>query len=152
MVDANESTLDEQKYRKRFTSADSSFDDHVVDDVMILPGAVHLEMARVSGNFAYKKASVSKIKDAVWLRPVIKGRKDLDVHIRLNPDEDRVAFEVYTKAEANEIFIHSQGFLEYDFDESASPAPLDLDSIRKRCGKRSTRAECYEQFDTAGLH
>ncbi|MFH1083974.1 MAG: beta-ketoacyl synthase N-terminal-like domain-containing protein [Pseudomonadota bacterium] len=88
LIDTNESTLDEQKYRKRFTGPGAFFKDHIVGNSMILPGAVHLEMARVAGNLALKNAS--NAEHIVMRSPFLTGPAKLSCWYLFTPHNSAI--------------------------------------------------------------
>jgi acyl transferase domain-containing protein/acyl carrier protein len=72
LVHENVSTLQEQKFRARFTGSEFFLADHAVDGQKILPGVAYLEMARVAGELA-TGARVRSLRNVTWERPLMVG-------------------------------------------------------------------------------
>ena len=164
LIGRNTSTLNAQKFTTRFTGDEFYLKDHVVDDKMLMPGAIYLEMARAAGELA-GEATVRKLKDIVWIRPMVLSKPQAqtgsenprDVHIRLSLNQASVAYEI-----TGGRTPLSRGKLVFeDADsESTSPAgsvtpipdpPLDIEAIRKRLRKSLSREACYERFKKKGF-
>ncbi|MDQ0059020.1 SDR family NAD(P)-dependent oxidoreductase [Paenibacillus harenae] len=145
MIDANVSTLDEQRFEKRFDSSDFYVRDHAVGGRMVLPGAACLEMARAAGQLSYRGQMVAVIKNMSWNSPIIVPDDGQDVFVSLYPAANGVEFEVTTSTGGNdEPLVHAEGQLEYG---SAAPIePLDLGSIRRRCPQVRNHEQFYALY------
>jgi acyl transferase domain-containing protein/NAD(P)-dependent dehydrogenase (short-subunit alcohol dehydrogenase family) len=154
LIDCNESTLEEQSFKKVFSEAEFFLSDHVLGNQKILPGAASLEMARAAGDLSSGTAHVSKLKNVVWARPISSGDDLLEIHISLRPDEQLVRYEISTALDGRRE-MNSVGKIVYGSASDASRSPaapiLDLSEIKKRCPKLWWKAEVYTLFDSLGL-
>ncbi|EYF04556.1 Long-chain-fatty-acid--CoA ligase [Chondromyces apiculatus DSM 436] len=134
LLDSNESTLKEQKYRKVFDRKVFYLEDHVVHGQVILPGVAHLEMARAAGARALG-GEVVAVRDVMWGRPVLLQDATCPVAIHLVPRGDVVSFEIRRDAEAatGGAWVFSQGTMAKAESTSARPEKVDLGAIRARC-------------------
>ncbi|MEV4315702.1 amino acid adenylation domain-containing protein [Actinocrispum sp. NPDC049592] len=142
LLDANVSTLDGVAFEKNLTPAEFYLADHVVGGEPVLPGVVHLELARLAGELAGQRP-VRVVTGLVWGLPVRPG-DGLRLRVRLTPQDDGARFEVVSDAVS-----HASGVLRF-----ADPAPvarLDIDAVRARCETVRTREECYERMTALGF-
>lgn len=142
MIDGNISTLNEQRFEKRFSGSDFYLRDHVVGGHMLLPGAAYLELARAAGQLSYPGQMVTVIKNMTWSSPVMVQDAGQNVFISLYPAANCVEFEVSTPTEGinSETQVHAEGLLEYG--STVQIEPLDLEAIRRRC----LQVRNHEQF------
>lgn len=156
LVHKNTSDLTAQKFSSIFTGSEFFLSDHIVKGQKVLPGAICLEMARVSFEKAARdlenKNEGITIKDIFWNRPMIVGKQDKEVHIALYPRENnQVDYEIYTSSSHNpsDPIIHNQGLLEF---KRLDTSLLNLDSIRNGCDSSIiTSAQLYDRFSTEGI-
>ncbi len=81
LLDANESTLDEIRFRRTFRADDPLVRDHVIEGRTLLAGAVCLEMARAAARLAGLDDALG-LRDVLWGRPVvIEDGQNVDVHV-----------------------------------------------------------------------
>ncbi|HML90062.1 MAG TPA: SDR family NAD(P)-dependent oxidoreductase [Methylomusa anaerophila] len=157
LLGQNTSDLAELRFTSTFTGQEFFLADHVVKGRPVLPGVAQLEMARAAvaqatGVRPEEKARI-RLRDIVWARPVAAGDKAVQVHIGLYPEEDRIAYEIYSRpAEAGaEPIVHSQGIAVLDA-VPAEPA-LDLAALQAGCSQTASAASrLYEVFKTMGLN
>jgi acyl transferase domain-containing protein/acyl-CoA synthetase (AMP-forming)/AMP-acid ligase II/acyl carrier protein/2-polyprenyl-3-methyl-5-hydroxy-6-metoxy-1,4-benzoquinol methylase len=150
LLDSNESTLEEQCFKKVFFGEEFYLTDHQMGEQSILPAVVYLEMALAAGNLAQKKTSVKKLTNIVWASPITVSDQPVPVHISLYPDGQQVEFEVSTLLDNRDRQIHAQGKLNYG-SQTVSET-LDIFAIQKRCVETWEGAKCYQLFQTAGLN
>ncbi len=151
-IDANVSTLQEEKFLTGFTGADYFLSDHVISNRMILPGAVYLEMARAAGELATGK-KVRRIQHVCWSRPLIVENLPVPVYTGLFPENDYVGYEVTTRDGTNRGLRYSYGELIFE-DEGSSftkPQPVDINSIKDRCANTKGKEEIYQNFADKGI-
>ncbi len=123
-----------------------------------MPGVAYLEMVRVAVEKAVGSVDedqrVIRLKDVVWIRPIIQGKQPLEVQIRLYPeDSGEIAYEIYSGESSNSDMqlIHSQGRAE--LGSVQHPLPLDMRALQAECNRNIlTGNQCYEAFDKMGLH
>ena len=149
LLDSNASTLNEQCFRTVLTGNEFYLSDHVVGGNKILPGAVYLEMARAAGDLALPGKKVSRLQDIVWVNPLVIGSQDVEVNVRLEPQEGKVRYLLYSRVEGEEI-VHGHGILVYE-----EPQPLTawstLSELKIRLAQDFTKEEIYAQFSKIGL-
>lgn len=151
LLDANESTLNEQRYLKELNGAEYFLRDHVVAGDKVLPGVAYIEMARVAGDLAGEGAHVRRIKDVVWMQPVRMNGAEKDVYVSLYPEENLVEYEVTSDSGAGRE-LNSQGKIVYENRiEKSADEQVDIDLIRSRCDKHMAKVDCYRLFDDMGL-
>ncbi len=106
--------------------------DHVVQGKPMLPGVVHLELARSA-------TQARVLKDVYWMTPVVVGSEDVDVEVRMTP----AGFELVQNGT-----VHSKGTF------AATPVTsrrVDLSSVRARCTAGTGKVELYALLKEHGL-
>ncbi|UCH94697.1 MAG: SDR family NAD(P)-dependent oxidoreductase [Candidatus Aminicenantes bacterium] len=162
LLDTNESTLEEQCFKKVLTREDFYMKDHVVQGKMVFPAAAYLEMARAAGNLAYRKAKVVKIKNMVWTSPITMEREEhsREVYITLYPTshEGSAGFAVNSANNRERRMVHAQGQLVYDHQRETVTIlkenrnqRLDIGAIKQRCSPGIEGALCYQRTRQAGF-
>ncbi|MGG0914500.1 type I polyketide synthase [Bacillus velezensis] len=153
LLHANTSTFTAQRFTSVFSGHEPFFADHIVNGKPVLPGAAALEMARAAVTLAAEdlpggKAGV-RLKQTVWLRPVTALSEGVTLHVRLQPEENGdIAFEAYAEGEEPLVFFQGKAVLE----ETERAPVLDVEAVQARCGgRRMSKAECYEAFDSLGI-
>lgn len=154
LLQRNTSTLSEQRFSSIFDGTEFFLADHVISDRRVLPGVAYLEMVRAamaqSLDEEFDDAVGIKIKNVVWIRPIIVGEQPQRFDLRLLPkDSGEVSFEVSSAASEGEQIVHSQGAVELGGVELC--APLDLAQLREECQQqRISGEECYAHFRAGG--
>jgi acyl transferase domain-containing protein/enoyl-CoA hydratase/carnithine racemase/acyl carrier protein len=149
LLDANTSTLEEQCYTTVIEGDRFYIKDHVVGGRPLLPGVVYLEMARAAGENAGNR-TVRKINNIIWSRAVeLEGASGREIHISLRPAAGFVDYQVWSAGEAEPRLAHSQGKLYYD-TPVAPPEFLDYVSLKTRCNRWRTKADCYGLLERSG--
>ncbi|WP_049626970.1 type I polyketide synthase [Bacillus sp. JFL15] len=153
LLHANTSTFTAQRFTSVFSGREPFFADHIVNGKPVLPGAAALEMARAAVTLAAEdlpdgKAGV-RLKQIVWLRPVTALSEGVTLHVKLQPEENGdIAFEAYAEGEEPLVFFQGKAVLE----ETERAPVLDVEAVQARCGgRRMSKAECYEAFDSLGI-
>ncbi|RKZ68397.1 MAG: hypothetical protein DRQ99_03980, partial [Candidatus Parabeggiatoa sp. nov. 3] len=152
LLDSNESTLEEQCFKKVFYGEEFYLTDHQVDGQSVLPAVVYLEMARASGNLANRKLPVRKLTNVVWAMPLIVSDTPRLVHINLYPVQWQVEFEISTLDDNQQKQVHAQGQLTYGSETNLEPETIDIEAIQNRCFETWDRVECYDRFQSTGLN
>ncbi|KAF6584064.1 SDR family NAD(P)-dependent oxidoreductase, partial [Paenibacillus sp. EKM211P] len=152
LLQRNTSDIYGLQFSSTFTGREFFLADHVIKGQKLLPGVVYLEMARAAVEQVATSSEESRIcvrlKDVLWLRPVVAGERPIAINIGLYPqDGGEIAYEIYSKSESvdTEIVVHSEG--------SAAIAPLaeipaiDIEALLEQCnlGTYSSQ-QCYEAF------
>lgn len=151
LLDANVSTLEEQKFVLKLTGKEFFMSDHIVADKKTLPGAAYIEMARAAGALSGGK-KVAKLKNIVWVKPITldEGRKE--VFISLYPGAGAVEFEMTARESRGEPALCAQGKLVYESaDWKRDAGKCDLEQMKSRCVGYKQKQECYRMFDAMGL-
>jgi acyl transferase domain-containing protein/NAD(P)-dependent dehydrogenase (short-subunit alcohol dehydrogenase family) len=153
MIDANTSTLEEQRFSKVLGEADSYLRDHQVAGRMVLPAAAYLEMVRAAGAMSYSHGEVWKVKDVVWAAPVTLAAPEVAVQVSLFPTGEAVSFTVSSDDAAGEPVMHSQGSVEWRHEERAEwqDERLDLSAIMERCPTLQEGDGFYQAFAEVGF-
>ncbi|XXT21477.1 SDR family NAD(P)-dependent oxidoreductase [Sorangium sp. So ce429] len=109
------------------------------DHDQLLPGVVHLEMARAAAATSRGKP-VSAIKNVVWLDVLMVAAGARAVRIALSAEHDGTTFKVSADDALTPTKVFAQGTVLFD---RGSEAPrVDLDALRARCTKKLDGAEC----------
>ena len=149
LIDSNESTLNEQCFKKMLHKEAFYLQDHQVKGDKILPAAVYLEMARASGNLAVRTSEITALSNIVWAAPIRIHEEPKDIYIRVWPDNGGIAYEIVSYSE-EEQQVYARGKLFSQVAEREVQL-LDIEAIRKRCTRVIDASDCYERFRTAGL-
>jgi len=160
LLHENTSDLAAQRFSSRFSGGEFFLADHRVRGRRTLPAVAYLEMARAAVSRATAAWTASEheapgllLKDIAWMRPITVDGSNLDVHIRLLPEQNgQIRFEIYTDAGSHDEapVIHGQGTALL-----AEPQPkpdLDLPRLHAECDRASLDADqCYLAFNRMGL-
>lgn len=157
LIDSNESTLEEQCFEKVFSGNEFYLRDHLVEKDKVLPGVVYLEMARAAANLSSRGSKVKKIKDIVWEKPIMMTETASSCKIRmsLNPlsqNHDLVGYVVSSNNADEKKAVYGYGKIVYEDHYAEQDQEEDIDAIKKRCPKRTDRADCYRMFKDRGLN
>lgn len=147
----NRSTLTEQRYSTVFDVKQPFVRDHIVNNEMVLPGAVYIEMARAAAGMATEQ-EINLIEDIVWEKPIVV-HGDKEVNLTLKSVDNKVAFEVYT-ADSAERYVHAQGTASHvERNELAFEyaKALDIEKVKARCCDIKKSNWCYRIFKSMGL-
>jgi polyketide synthase PksN len=153
LLDSNESTLEEQCYKKVLYREAFYLKDHVINEQAILPGVAYLEMARAAGHLAKKKSPVRKLNHIIWAKPIMVSDRPETTYISLYPDSsNQINFEVSTLDNNQNPQLHAQGKLSDDEQMTLDLETIDIAAIQARCPEIKTRSECYQLFSELGFH
>lgn len=122
--------------------------DHKIGNTKVIPGAMHLEMARSIGE-SFNDAPISKIKNVIWSKPVHMTDYHRDIRVSLSPVENGAEFHVTEDRQTGQETSFSKGRIVYD---RRKPVRLDIPAIKLRCGHLKKQPECYRAFSMAGLN
>ncbi|WP_038978040.1 SDR family NAD(P)-dependent oxidoreductase [Paenibacillus polymyxa] len=152
LLQRNTSDIYGLQFSSTFTGREFFLADHVIKGQKLLPGVACLEMARAAVEEVTTPSEVNgicvRLKDVLWLRPVVAGERPIAINIGLYPQDDgEIAYEIYSKSESvdTELVVHSEG--------SVAIAPLakipviDIEALLEQCnlGTYSSQ-QCYEAF------
>lgn len=154
MIDSNSSVFNEERFSICFVGNEFYLADHVVAEEKILPGVAYIEMARAAGEIA-GEMPVIKIRDLVWITPLVVAGTPREARISLFPTKDLVDFMIYTLEEEGRRVIHAQGKLVYaDHWPKKIEKQMDvinIEAIHKRCPYSMGSREWYQIFEKLGF-
>ncbi|WP_143672551.1 SDR family NAD(P)-dependent oxidoreductase, partial [Streptomyces sp. rh206] len=119
-----------------FTDDDPVLRDHTVRGQHVLPGVVHLELARETAVRLWGADATAPLlmRDITWVRPATAGDGGpLDIDVLVKPgDDDRLTFEITTRADRGAgPTVLSTG--QVSRTGTTRPGRLDLTSLRAAC-------------------
>ncbi|WP_055419932.1 SDR family NAD(P)-dependent oxidoreductase [Streptomyces pactum] len=147
LVDANESTVTEVRFRKTLRAHDPLLRDHVIEGRPLLAGAATLEFVRAAAALA-EPGTRHALREVVWGRSVELADGALELYVGFRPDGAGLAFEVYSGTGADRT-THARG--------SAVPAPAapetaeDLAALRARLSVVREGPTAYDEYAAAGF-
>ncbi|MCW5583944.1 MAG: SDR family NAD(P)-dependent oxidoreductase, partial [Gammaproteobacteria bacterium] len=156
----NTSTLSEQRFSSTFTGNEFFLKDHVVLNHKILPGVVHLEMARAAAVLSTQENEYDELlsntsqtypvilKNIIWVSPVVVDEAPRTIHIGIYPKSyNEMEYEIRTSLDE----IHSQGEIVVS-TPLAIPKQFMLSEIRTRCSQSLDSRELYSRAAKQGIH
>ncbi len=153
LLDANMSTLREQRFGATFTGSEFWLADHRVHGERTLPAVGYLEMARAAleqSTPADERTGVVGLSHWVWLSPLAVGEAPRVVQVGLTDEGGRVAFAVETASQDGDRVTHATGKAAYV--EAPAATALDLAALRGRMTEgRIDGALTYAAFSAAGV-
>ncbi|MET9702721.1 SDR family NAD(P)-dependent oxidoreductase [Streptomyces griseus] len=137
-----------------FTDADPVLRDHTVRGQHVLPGVVHLELARQTAVRLWGADATAPLlmRDITWVRPATaRDGEPLDVDILVQPgDEDRLTFEITTRADRGaDPTVLSTGRVYRT--GTTRPGRVDLTSLRAACTTTVSAARVREALASMGI-
>ncbi|MEH0580465.1 SDR family NAD(P)-dependent oxidoreductase [Streptomyces sp. B21-108] len=140
-------------YTARFDGTEPYLRDHVVRGGRVLPGVVHLEMARaaVADALGQERAAGLRLDDVVWLRPAVSGPAGLELRVTVSRlTEDSAEYEIHAVAPDDEPVLCGQG--RASRPEPAGAGRPGLAEARAVCtGATFTADDVYALYSGAGL-
>ena len=157
LIGYNSSTLKEVRFISSLPDTAFYAVDHKVNDERFFPGAGFLEMACIAGNIAGEQR-VRKIKDIVWVQPLIFLTRPQTLQTSLKHIGDTVEYTISSADDDNETIIHSEGRLDFsdDWTKLAEPRAdtedrIPIQALKAQCGKPQQAAAFYRRFSDYGL-
>lgn len=153
LIDCNESTFAQQRFRKSFTTGEFFIFDHLVSGIPTLPGVAYLELARKAGELAAGQ-KVQRIKNIIWASPLtVEEGVPTEAIIELKPAGNMIQFEVFSLLADGGKRLNSQGKIGYASNEElvAEDEYVDVENIRQRCAKAIDGVDAYPLFHKLGL-
>lgn len=148
LIDRNESTLEEQIYKKVLRQEQFYLRDHIVNHQSVLPGVIYLEMIRIAGNLALNNTPVIKLKNVMWLQPLTVDKEEKPIWIRLEPKDSFVGFKVVSKDLNESENVHSTGDIYYG---SSQEEHVDVAKLKEKFTIFMAGPKFYEVFPKAGF-
>ncbi|MGW1190766.1 SDR family NAD(P)-dependent oxidoreductase [Streptomyces sp. NPDC002559] len=126
----------------KLTGEESFLRDHLVRGERVLPGVVHLELARevAARALGTDTAAPVTLRNVTWVRPLVVEGAPLAVDVTVRPEGDGVAFRVASATDDTDPFCEGRVLPSV----SPRPAPLDLDALRAGCPVRVPGARIGE--------
>jgi polyketide synthase PksL len=152
LISCNSSTLKEVSFTSSLSDTAFYAVDHKVDQERIFPGVGFLEMACISGNIAGEQR-VRKIKDIVWIQPLLFRNGPQTLRTNLKQLGDCVEYVISSLDDDNETLIHSEGRLVFN-DTWAVPAnteDVSLEALKAQCATAEDGAAYYNKFRNHGF-
>jgi polyketide synthase PksM len=158
LLHQNTSDFSEQRFTSTFTGQEFFLADHVVKGQRILPGAAYFEMARaaVEQTLGAREKSQTRIrlKNAVWLQPIVADDNPILVHIGLFPgDNGQIDYKIYCEPNGTGTepkVVHSQGTAL--LNPAAEIPTLDIKALQDECSQASlSSSQLYEAFRAGGI-
>lgn len=154
LLDVNESTLYEQRFKKVVKRNDPLVKDHLIHGNRVIPSVVFLEMARVAGQLANKNKQVTQFLKVDFSRPLVINKEQHDIWVNLYTDEQQVYFEITTMKNDQKI-VCAQGELIYKntrAEQSISVENKSFESIKDGLTNLLTDKEFYPMLDNCKFH
>ncbi|CUB27899.1 Polyketide synthase PksL [Bacillus subtilis] len=152
LLDSNESTLEQQYFKKTVMEKEIWLKDHVVKDKHILPAAVFLEMACAAGNLSYRRKKVSGLKNITFIRPAMLYQESVIVYSFISVEDGRILFKMTADEDAGTKAVFASGELSYDAHQNVKPIEsIDRHEIIKRSAFIHEHDECYRHFRENGF-
>ena len=158
LLDANESTLECLRFRKRLAPGEPFLVDHRLDNQVLAPGVMFLEMALAAGNLVQRRPGVTSIHDVVWLKPLLISDKPVDLYVSLyvkNKGTETIRFEVSSGGLDDAAKqVYAKGHLTFAARSATAKVEqeaIDIDAVRSRCTTTWSGEQCYEKFRQIGM-
>ncbi|MGW1373516.1 SDR family NAD(P)-dependent oxidoreductase [Streptomyces sp. NPDC002446] len=133
----------------RFDAAQVFVRDHLVNGARIVPGVVALELVTAAAGRAAvagpRAGLTPRLRNVVWIRPLLVGDTGLTPQLRLTPAADGYDYAI-TDEHGTE---YTSGRVEYG--EAAAAGETDLGALRERFPQHLDVAEGYAALRSSGI-
>lgn len=150
LVDKNISNFNGIAFERELSGKEFFLRDHMVSGCAVLPGVVHLEMARSACEYIAEE-KVGIIRNVVWAAPVMVD-KEKSLQVLFEKHNEAIDFKLCTTEEGKKL-QHSAGKL---FVEEAIDKDLisyaDILAKQEKCYQELNKDEIYKGFDNSGIH
>ncbi|WP_444998578.1 SDR family NAD(P)-dependent oxidoreductase [Aliikangiella sp. IMCC44359] len=148
LIDKNISTLYEQKFKKKFNISEFVLKDHLVNEIHVIPGVCHLEIARKCAAEATQD-KITIIKD-VWFYNVIEVEEEKEVEVFLNVENEELH---YTIKDTNMDLVFSRGKIDwYNLDSTSNQAnSIEISAIKQEMTESWSIKDVYDKFVKTGI-
>ncbi|WP_438432128.1 SDR family NAD(P)-dependent oxidoreductase [Gorillibacterium sp. sgz500922] len=151
LIDRNESTVAGLCFKKEFTAAEPFVHDFRLDHRQVVPGIIHLEMARAAGSLINQPLRVEELTNVAW-GPPIPLDEVREAEIGLYPAGDSMEWEIRTITHDGRTRISAQGELSYAAkSEAVPPAEPPIDRLQADGKGPLPAAEFYELMERHGM-
>ncbi|MFJ2773110.1 SDR family NAD(P)-dependent oxidoreductase [Streptomyces sp. NPDC087300] len=169
LIDANESTVDEIRFRRTFLPDEPLVRDHTIEGRGLLAGAACLELARAAAQLAGLDGAHA-LRDVLWGRPVVIGDEPRDVHVSLartadaaagrGDDTGELAFTVWTSdatdhadrtsgSDRTDRTVHVRGTVTVPAPGPRPAGSFDLDALRADSPRHLAGADVQRAYRAA---
>ncbi|MBW4084436.1 SDR family NAD(P)-dependent oxidoreductase, partial [Paenibacillus sp. S150] len=154
LLDANQSTLFEQKFVKTLNAKDMFLQDHAIESAHVLPGVVSLEMIRAAALLANDRGGVPQIQDFQWSQSIELNTGELELYVELGLQHAQIHASVYSIASDGKR-THAVGSIVYETESieqtkdkaTGFDATAELNAIDQIV----TGEACYDRLAALGL-
>jgi acyl transferase domain-containing protein len=153
LVAYNCSTLSEVSFSSSLADTEFYAVDHVVNGLRMFPAAGFVEIACVAGTLASERR-VRRVKDVVWVRPLILDSGTRTLHTVLKALGDRAQFMISSIGDDGETICHSEGQLLMASDRShvgGADERMNIQTLKASGARRADGATYYRAFSSLGL-
>ncbi len=155
IVHQNISDFETQCFLSEFTGKEFFFEDHVVKNRKILPGAAMLEMARAAGSLASDR-KVTRLQDIVWTSELDYDKTEGKVKINLYPCENEKTFTI-SQADYEVVVMQgqtqvicSEGKISYEAIREERSV-INVEALQKKCTKEVDVTQFYQNVAKSGI-
>lgn len=150
LVDKNISNFSGIAFERKLSGKEFFLRDHMVSNCKVLPGVVHLEIARSACEYIAEE-KVGVIKNVVWAAPVVVD-KEKSLQVLFEQHNETIDYKLCTTGDGKKI-QHSAGKL---FIEDAIDRDLisfaDILAKQEKCYQELHKNEIYKEFDNSGIY
>ncbi len=146
LIDANISTIENQRFTRTIHSDEFFIKDHVIDGQAILPGTAIIEMAMEAGNLSLPNHQIKAIEDIQFHKAIEVSEEAVEIQIDIIPEDYCIIFKIYNCKQAERI-LSAEGKLIIDTDTNNT---FELPVIEGLVEADSE--EYYTWLDTLGFN
>ena len=154
LIDANISTLSQQKFAKRLTGQESWLRDHVVGSEkprVILPGSAYAEMLHAAGQLAVDNGwSVAAIRNLMWMNSLEVDGQPVEIAIELAHRDGESVNASVRNLEADVLAVEAELVYRKQGEEIADEW-IDLDALRNSGKCENDPTAIYNDFAKMGF-
>jgi len=154
LVSYNSSTLQAVRFSSVLENNEFYSSDHLVNGQKLFPGAGFIEIANISGTIAAEQ-KVQKIKDVVWMEPLVFEEGERNVQTLLKTIGDATEFEISSLDSDYQRVVHSEGRLIFQDDEHPIEFKDDNVSVHtliEQCSEKQSGVQLYQKFNSHGFN
>lgn len=115
LIDANISTIENQRFTRTIHSDEFFIKDHVIDGQALLPGTAIIEMAMEAGNLSLPNHRINAIEDIQFHKAIEVSEEAVELQIDIIPEDYCIRFKIYNCKE-DERILSAEGKLIIDTD------------------------------------
>lgn len=146
-IDSNESTLEEQCYRKTILGNEFYVANHLVNGNKVVPGAVFIEMIQEAGRLALRNFDVLRIENVVFEHMLKVSDQPIELLIQLIPEKKRIACKIIN-GNLDTEFCYCHADIIYGYQEET--VQVEYTAIKMETTDFS-KEEYYQTMKKAGF-